>query len=523
MKKNYSVNIGGQLFNIDEDAHRRLDDYFNRLRSYLGGNGDAAEMLIDVEARIAELLLPLVEGTDRVVTLKAVELVISQMGEPEEWGDNHDEPDLGVHKGGRSRRIFRDADRRILGGVASGLAAWSGLDPVLVRVLFVLFTLFYFTGLLVYAVLWLVLPEARSHSDKLEMRGEEVNVDNLRRRFQEEKQRLSELGDHLPKNEDVKRFTRDFGQGLGRMVSFGARFFLRVVGVALLLMVLGMATGLLVSLFVRDTFYMGDGLRFMNLNLFQIAEYMVPNPALRWQFYIAVVVVSVSLLGLLTYWGLKLLIQWKNSTWQIPSILALLLAGGLVMGAVFAFRYQEQTESVQWKTYKAGVSGVSASSFRLNITDRGAGERSSYSGVEVVSGKIIPVKGDFFDGHADFSIEPAVGDSLSIQMRVAARGKNMDDATSNLSEVIYFWSDADSLLTLDRRFIVPLSGGFHEQQLEVTVFMPRDGQVYLSGDDAWQIDFDSFVNGHQREGGWYRMTDDGLELVQQPDSTSNSN
>ena len=53
--------------------------------------------------------------------------------------------------------------------------------------------------------------------------------------------------------------------------------------------------------------------------------------------------------------------------------------------------------------------------------------------------------------------------------------------------------------------------------------MPRDGQVYLSGDDAWQIDFDSFVNGHQREGGWYRMTDDGLELVQQPDSTSNSN
>lgn len=242
MKKNYSVNIGGQLFNIDEDAHRRLDDYFNRLRSYLGGNGDAAEMLIDVEARIAELLLPLVEGTDRVVTLRAVELVISQMGEPEEWGDNEGDQISGLPKGGKSRRIFRDADRRILGGVASGLAAWSGLDPILVRVLFVLFTLFYFTGLLVYAVLWLVLPEARSHSDKLEMRGEEVNVDNLRRRFQEEKQRLSELGDHLPKNEDVKRFTRDFGQGLGRMVSFGARFFLRVVGVALLLMVLGIGS-----------------------------------------------------------------------------------------------------------------------------------------------------------------------------------------------------------------------------------------------------------------------------------------
>ena len=91
MKKNHSVNIGGQLFNIDEDALRRLEEYFTRLRGYFGGNGDAAEMLADVEARIAELLIPLSRGSERVVDMASIEAVIGQMGQPEEWGTPDEE------------------------------------------------------------------------------------------------------------------------------------------------------------------------------------------------------------------------------------------------------------------------------------------------------------------------------------------------------------------------------------------------------------------------------------------------
>lgn len=515
MKKNYSVNIGGQLFNIDEDALRRLEEYFTRLRGYFGGNGEAAEMLADVEARIAELLMPLSRGSERVVDMAAIETVIDQMGEPEEWGASGDDPDLdaGRERGRKNRRIFRDADHRILGGVASGLAAWSGLDPMVVRVLFILFTLFYFTGLIVYAVLWLVLPEARTTSEKLEMYGEEVNVDNLKRRFNEEKQRLAELGEHLPKNEDVRRFTRDFGHGLGRLVRFGLNLFLRMFGVILLLMVLGLAIGFSVAIFARDSFYFDGGLHFVNLNLFQVSQYLIPHASLRWQMYVAAGIASVALIGLLAYWGLKLLIQWKNSTWQIPSVLGLLLATALMLGAVFAFRYQEQTRVSRVKAYNYYLGSLSPKKFRIRIDDRRYTEMLTKPGIWLFSGKEASTSDDFFEGWVDYNFYPAAGDSLKLVLNASARGKSTDEAARNLQTVRYYWAEADSTLTLDRKFSVPLRQGYYQQHLEVNVYIPVSAKVFVRPGDVYEINYDSFAQGTERTGGWYQMTRDGLQPV----------
>lgn len=515
MKKNHSVNIGGQLFNIDEDALRRLEEYFTRLRGYFGGNGDAAEMLADVEARIAELLIPLSRGSERVVDMAAIEAVIGQMGQPEEWGtpDEENGPEGSSTRSRSHRRIFRDTDRRILGGVASGLASWSGLDPLVIRVLFVLFSIFYFTGLIVYAVLWLVLPEARTTSEKLEMSGEAVNVDNLKRRFHEEKQRLADLGEHLPKNEDVRRFTRDFGYGLGRMARFGANLFLRMVGVVILLMVLALAIGLSVSMFVRDSFYFDGGLRFMNLNLFQISQYLLPQASLRWQLYLAVAVVSIALVGLLTYWGLKLLIQWKNSTWQIPSILALSLAGGLTMGAVFAFRYQEQTRSGQVKSYRFSLNETPVRKIRLNVAERSYPDRQADPGIVLATGEPAVGNEDFFEGRVNMSFRPALNDSASLSLVATARGKSAVDAMHNLQGIRYFWQMADSTLSLDPKFSVPLKQGYFQQEVEAVLYLPLSTELYIPSDDIYDIDYESFQESTERKSGWYRMTRQGLTQV----------
>ncbi|PKP20800.1 MAG: hypothetical protein CVU06_10375, partial [Bacteroidetes bacterium HGW-Bacteroidetes-22] len=508
-------NIGGQLFNIDEDALRRLEEYFNRLRGYFGGNGEASEMLADVEARIAELLGPLSKGSERVVDLAAIESVISQMGEPEEWGTPDEEtPGSGsTTKHTRSRRIFRDPDRRLLGGVASGLAAWSGLDPMVVRVLFILFSVFYFTGLIVYAVLWLVLPEAHTTSEKLEMHGEEVNVDNLKRRFNEEKQRLAELGEKLPKNEDVRRFTHDFGQGLGRMIHFGLNLFLRMIGVIILLSVLALSISLSVAMFVRDTVYLDGSLRFMNLNFIQISQYLIPQESLRWQLYLAVAVSSVALLGLLTYWGLKLLIQWKNSTWQLPSILGLMLAGGLVLGAVFGFRYQEQTRVNKVKTYEYSLGKVAGPKLEINIENRGYSEMQVQPGILLSSGKNAAGGEDFFTKDVSYRIKQSPSDSMFINILARAKGKSEDGAFRNLQGICYNWKASDSVLVLDSRFSVPLEQGFYHQDLEVVIYVPLSKQVYISRDDTYEFDYSSFADGFDRDAGWFKMTRAGLYPV----------
>jgi len=515
MKKNYSVNIGGQLFNIDEDALRRLEEYFNRLRDYFGGNGEASEMLADVEARIAELLGPLSRGSERVVDITAIESVINQMGEPEEWGTPDDETTGGSNSNKHSgnRRIFRDPDHRLLGGVASGLAAWSGIDPWVVRVLFILFSVFYFTGLIVYAVLWLVLPEAHTTSEKLEMHGEEVNVDNLKRRFNEEKQRLAELGEKLPKNEDVRRFTHDFGQGLGRMIRFGLNLFLRMVGVFILLSVLALSIGLSVAVFIRDTIYLDGGLRFINLNFIQVSQYLIPQESLRWQLYLAVAISSVALLGLLTYWGLKLLIQWKNSTWQLPSVFGLMLAGGLVLGAIFGFRYEEQTRVSKVKNSEFTLRNLEASKLEINIEDRGYSEMQMKPGILLLSGKNAPAGEEFFTRRVRFRIEPATGDSMYMELLSRAKGRSTVDAIRNMQGICYYWIEGNGMLSLDSRFSIPLRQGFYYQDLEVAIYLPLSKQVYISHDDTYEFDYSSFADGFDRDAGWYTMTRDGLSTL----------
>lgn len=515
MKKNHSVNIGGQLFNIDEDALRRLEEYFNRLRDYFGGNGEASEMLADVEARIAELLGPMSKGSERVVDITAIELVISQMGEPEEWGTPDDETTSGssTNKQPRNRRIFRDPDHRLLGGVASGLAAWSGLDPMVVRVLFILFSVFYFAGLIVYAVLWLVLPEAHTTSEKLEMHGEEVNVDNLKRRFNEEKQRLADLGEKLPKNEDVRRFTHDFGQGLGRLIRFGLNLFLRMVGVFILLSVLALSIGLSVAVFIRDTIYLDGGLRFINLNFIQVSQYLIPQESLRWQLYLAVAISSVALLGLLTYWGLKLLIQWKNSTWQLPSVFGLMLAGGLVLGAVFGFRYEEQTRVSKVKTVEYSLKKLEASKLEINIEDRGYSEMQIKPGIFLLNGRNAPVDEEFFTGNVSFRIEPSSGDSMYMELISRAKGKSSVDAARNLRGICYYWNEENGVLSLDSRFSILLKQGFFYQDLEVAIYLPLTRSVYISHDDTYEFDYSSFTEGFDRDSGWFTMTRAGLSPI----------
>lgn len=120
MKKNFQVNIGGRLFNIDEDAYRRLDEYFARLRDYLGGNGEASEILRDIEARMADLLMEKSDNGQNVVTIAMIEELITGMGQPEEWdvaGSEVEEEELLPREGKRYRRLYRDPANRFAGGV----------------------------------------------------------------------------------------------------------------------------------------------------------------------------------------------------------------------------------------------------------------------------------------------------------------------------------------------------------------------------------------------------------------------
>ena len=185
MKITVSINLGGYSFNIDEDAHAELKRYLKNLELHFAGEESSSEILSDIETRMAELFRTKITTFKQVITLDDVHQVISIMGTPEDISDQ-DEPS--AHEKFSSpgyHRMYRDTDHRIIGGVCSGMGAYWNIDPLIIRIIFVVLA-FTGLGLIVYLILYIVLPEAKTTAQKIEMKGNPVNIHNIKESVKKE-------------------------------------------------------------------------------------------------------------------------------------------------------------------------------------------------------------------------------------------------------------------------------------------------------------------------------------------------
>jgi len=178
MKKTFSVNLGNRVYSIDDDAYMKLKEYLDRIEGYFSDQKEREDIINDIEMRISELFTEYLGSNKQVITMNDVEEVIKVMGDPREISGAEEQSQATHERHSGTRRIYRDPDNRMIGGVCGGLGAYLGIDPVIVRILFILFLIFGI-GFLVYIILWIVVPEARTTAQKLEMRGDSVNVSNI--------------------------------------------------------------------------------------------------------------------------------------------------------------------------------------------------------------------------------------------------------------------------------------------------------------------------------------------------------
>jgi phage shock protein PspC (stress-responsive transcriptional regulator) len=192
MRKTVNINISGTVFYIDEDAYTRLKEYLGKLERYFRNQEEGEEIYKDIESRIAELFSEKVQDKTGVINIDLVEAVINKMGEPEDFEEEStDEPraskvsDAYYYKS--RKRLYRDVDNRVLGGVCGGIAAYLNTDPVLIRILFAILPFLSF-GIIVpvYIILWIVVPAAITTAQKLEMRGENVTIKNIEKAMRNE-------------------------------------------------------------------------------------------------------------------------------------------------------------------------------------------------------------------------------------------------------------------------------------------------------------------------------------------------
>lgn len=188
MKKTFNINLGGIVFHIDEDAYDLLDKYLSNLRIHFSKEEGAEEIVHDMELRISELFSERLNEKNQVITLKDVEEIIAQMGKPEEFSEDTTQDTSEYIKEEKGpKRLFRDPDNKVIGGVCSGIAAYLGWDVTAVRIIFIALALpFILNGSLIlngvviaYIIAWIIIPEANTATEKLSMKGMKVNVENI--------------------------------------------------------------------------------------------------------------------------------------------------------------------------------------------------------------------------------------------------------------------------------------------------------------------------------------------------------
>ncbi len=190
MKKTLTVNLGGTVFHIDEDAYQLLDKYLSNLRIHFRKEEGSEEIMNDFEMRISELFGERIRLGHEVITIEHVEEVINRMGKPEEI---FEEEETEEEKENAKKRVFqeqvttgkkklmRDPDNRVIGGVAAGIAAYMGWDATAVRLamILLLFIPVVHWMALLYIILWMVMPVARTAADRLIMRGKSVTLETI--------------------------------------------------------------------------------------------------------------------------------------------------------------------------------------------------------------------------------------------------------------------------------------------------------------------------------------------------------
>jgi phage shock protein PspC (stress-responsive transcriptional regulator) len=192
MKKTFSVNLGNRVYNIDDDAYMRLKEYLDLIEGYFSDDKEREDIINDIETRLSELFSEKLNDTRQVITMTDVADAIKIMGDPHEIGgdksrsENKSTTYSQHEKSYNRKRLYRDDDNRVFGGVCSGLGYYLDIDPVILRIILVVLFILGGFGLLLYLILWLVVPKARTTAQKLEMRGDSVNASNIGNFFREE-------------------------------------------------------------------------------------------------------------------------------------------------------------------------------------------------------------------------------------------------------------------------------------------------------------------------------------------------
>lgn len=534
MKKTLTANISGTVFHIEEDAYEALQRYLASIRSQFTGSPGQDEIMADIEARIAELFTERLSGRGQVVTMSDVEHIIGVMGQPEDYlGDAEDAaeeagPNTRTGSGRQRKRLFRDMEDRWVGGVLGGLAAYIGTDPLWLRIAFIaLIVLGVGSPILIYLILWILVPPATTAAERLMMEGEAVTVDNLKKAFEEGGKRVAKEVEDLGERwsgQEGQRYAKGFRTGADKAARGASRALAAVIGFVLFLLGVSFAISLIGtvvggSVFAFDSFD-GNG----GINLAQLGQLVFPSSGQALWFSIALFLLFlIPVIGLLTA-GLQLMLGLRAPQW-VAWVLTPVWFIALVVVTVIGIRVGRDFQRSETLGTVRTLDTVAGQVLYLGNAD--SNEDIQQWSVRFGKGKLdwdldgLRATADsVYGGWAKLDVRRSPDTEYHVRMERTSQGSNLKTSRRRSENIGHVMLQQDSSLVLSPWLSFPKTDKLRAQRLRYVVLVPVGKAVYFDPDlDFMLDDVKNVTNTLDRDmvGRTWTMTPNGLSSTVRPE------
>lgn len=516
MNKTIIININGIVFHIEEDAYEVLRTYMTEVKRHFAYSPDSEEIVTDIENRLAEMFNErLAKDQKQVIVLADVLFVTGTMGNVNDFeidDDDDNNPRFG-------RKLFRDAEDKILGGICAGLGHFFHIEARWMRLIAISLIFFGGIGLPIYLILWIIMPAAITRADKMAMKGEPINIQNFKKNFDEEIEGLR--GGFHRAHSEVRPAIYQIGKFIVSIATLFIKFIVAMVAFAGILAMIALFIGLIVFL------------GYWNSNELNTFPFNIVNPGyksvLAFSFFIIVFIPIVALV----IFALRVLIKRIQVSKTVYFSMLIVWIAGLVLGAFHASKiasefndkaeYSVTTPLSPSPVYYLRVNPVEFltkdDSIRYNI------DESNFNGT-------LTSRHRDFDEPRSVRIQIVKGDvdKPTLIQEYSAKGSNFEEALSTSRRVKHGFMQKDSLLIFDPRTHLRRGELWRDQTVNLILRVPENTKImieqpvndYLNEYNVWDCQPEDAPWDYISE---WKMTSDGLKcqyvkpVVENTDST----
>ncbi len=508
MNKTVTVNIGGLVFHIEEHAYEKLNRYLEAIRGYFTTSEGRDEIMQDIESRIAEMLTQRIKDSKQVIVETDVEYVINVLGRPEQFVEGSEDENrtyaAHIEEKRSYRKLYRDVDDKVVSGVCAGIAHRMGIDPIWIRIIYIVFTLAtaFFTGLIVYLILAAIIPAATATAQKLEMKGESVTVGTIRRAVEEQSPRPDSAA-------------RRFFDTLGEILKGAFKIVLYMVGALFALLGILMLFGLFFLLLASL------GVAGISIPLYVSDLFLTPGQQF-WAVLSVILLLGIPVI-LLLYLGLKILFNIKK-TGRVFKVSALALwLFGLLIALWLAFDVgSDFSESARVRN-DLPVLAANTDTLFIGLMKDGLYDEEDWNGhwrmgrffghrMTITTGDETRVVPD----NVRLDIQRANGDRFELIQFRSAYGPTLKEANEGANGIQYNLVQRDSLIEFSDHFPLPEGTRFRDQRVKLILKVPVGKSVHLNpGSERVIYDIDNVTHTYDGDmiGHTWTMTEKGLSCL----------